>query len=329
MDPVVGTGSDGRWFSKNEIRMYLDQWLQELQQEFEFVWAISTLTIGTITSTSTTTNGTITSSTPPICLIGTATFTPGMLRNEAVYYNGFRLSGRLLQDLEVGDPIWRGDIGNGTSSPSDSTPTVYDIPRVAVMYKDSQSILIWPCPPPPTGTSSNVFTFEYPALLSFAGDAETSGLPVWTQWCAKPYVCMRLFQRPGPINDARKALRYKAQFERAKLRVRRLWDGFLPERFRRLVPGQQYEWNILIPPPAWGLETPTANGPDLTLNQYRLPSDAGAVVVIPTFAPFANAQIYINGILQMDQGVDYTRDGLTVTFTEEPDPTDIIVAVVT
>jgi len=248
-----------RWFTDADLNLYLDNWLQEIQQEFEFIWAISTLTVGTVTGTQTTTVGTVTTTTPPQLVISTSTFTPGMLRNEAVYYNGFRLAGRNLQDLEVGDPVWRGDTGAGAGAPS-TNPYVYDVPRAAVMYPDSQNILIWPCPPPPTGTLSNVFVFEYPCNLAFGSDAGTSGLPVWTQYSARPYVCMKLFQRPGPLNDLKKAQRYKAQFERARLRVRRIWDNFLPERFRVLKPGGSYEWNILIPQPAWDCGTNTATG---------------------------------------------------------------------
>lgn len=250
--------TSSRWFTDKEINLYLDNWLQELQQEFEFSWAISTLTIGTVSSVDGTAN--------PQLIIPIEIFQPGMLRNEAVYYNGFRLAGRLLQDLEVGNPTWRGDLGNGTGQPSDvSNPYVYDTPRASVMYPDSQHILIWPCPQPPAplpggGTSSNVFVFEYPATVRFESDFAPSGLPVWTQYSAKAYVCMKLFQRPGPLNDLRKAMRYKAQYERAKLRVRRMWDNFMPERFRRLQPGQHYEWEILTPPPAWDCGTNTATG---------------------------------------------------------------------
>lgn len=254
-----------RWFSENELNYYLDEWLMEIQQEFELVWAISTLTIGTVTSSQTSTitmsQGTFTQVTPPQLVINTSTFsTYPMLRNDAVYYNSFRLSGRNLQDLEVGNPTWRGDLGNGTSSPSDTNPYVYDTPRAAVMYPDSQRILIWPCPPPPVGTKSNILTFEYPVLLTFATDTDTSGLPMWSQWSAKPYVCSKLFQRPGPINDSKKSQRYAAQYARSKQRMRRIWDSFMPERFRRLQPGQHYEWEILTPPPAWDPGTNTATG---------------------------------------------------------------------
>lgn len=241
-----------RWFSDAELRYYLDDWLTNLQQEFEFVWAVNTLTVGTITAVN---------SANPQLRIPFGVFAPEMLRCEAVYYNGFRLAGRFLQDLEVGNPTWRGDLGMGTTPPSDQTnPYVYDTPRAAVLYPDQQTILIWPCPPPPTGTNSNVFVFEYPIVCKFQSDSAPSGLPVWTQYCAKSYVCWKLFQRPGPLNDAKKAARYQAQYARAKLRVRRMWDNFMPERFRRLQPGQHYEWEILTPPPAWDCGTNTATG---------------------------------------------------------------------
>lgn len=342
MDTNTDSNGNGRWFTDADLNLYLDMWLQELQQEFEFTWAVSTLTVGTVTSTATytQTNGTATNTyySPPQLVISTATFTPAMLRNEAVYYNSFRLSGRNLQDLEVGDPIWRGDLGNGLPSPSDTNPYVYDIPRLAVMYPDSQSILIWPCPPPPgsipPGTNTNVFVFEYPALLTFASDQAVSGLPVWTQWSAKSYVCQKLFQRPGPINDPKKAQRYAAQYQRARLRIRRLWDNYMPERFRRMIPSvthrhNHYENDILCPPPAWFVGTNTAQDAVGEFTQYYIPSDGGQVVSLPIFFPFNNIQLFRNGLLQIDQNVDYTRIGTVLTFNFIPLPTDVMVAVVT
>lgn len=246
---VMDTSS--RWFTDTELNQYLDNWLQDLQQEYEFVWAINTITVGTV-------------STGSSLIFGTGTFTPGMLRNEAVYYNGFRLAGRLLQDLEVGDPIWRSDLGIGTSAGTNT----WDTPRLAVMYPDYGNILIWPTPFPANfggGTNSNVFVFEYPCLLSFATDTSTNPLPVWTQWSAKSYVCAKLFKRLGPLNDLKKSQRYSAQYQRAKLRIHRMWTNFLPERYRRIVPAinpnmAHYEYEIQLPPPAWDAGTNTATG---------------------------------------------------------------------
>jgi hypothetical protein len=226
------------WLNDNELNQYLDNWLNDLQQEYEFVWAINTLTVGTTTGSN--------------LIFPTSTFTPGMLRHEAVYYNGFRLSGRLLQDLEVGNPLWRNGLVFGT--------TTFDTPRMSVMYPDSQNILIWPTPPPPTGTFSNVFVFEYPCLLTFATDTSASGLPPFTNWCAKDYVCAKFFQREGPVNDPKKAMRYWAKYQRAKARVTAIWDSYMPERYRLLKMANHYEWEILIPPPAWDAGTNTATG---------------------------------------------------------------------
>lgn len=227
-----------KWLFDAELNQYLDNWLQDLQQEYEFVWAINTISIGSVAGTA--------------LVFNTSTFSPGMLRCDAVYYNGFRLAGRLLQDIEVGNPLWR-------STPVFGTSTT-DTPRAVFMHPDTQSISVWPIPPPSAGTSSNVFVFEYPCLLSFATDTDTSGLPMWTQWCAKDYVCAKFFQRPGPVNDPKKAMRYWAKYQRAKARVTTLWHGYLPERYRKLQPAQHYEWEILVPPPAWDAGTNTATG---------------------------------------------------------------------
>ncbi len=243
MDTNTNLNGDGRWFKDAELNQYLDNWLEDLQQDYEFVWAVNTFTIGSMTGS---------------LVFNTSSFSPGMLRHEAVYYNGFRLAGRLLQDLEVLDPTWRTDLGIGTG-PGPLNTNTQDTPRMSVMYPDYGNILIWPTPPIPYGTFSNVFIFEYPALLTFASDLAPSGLPVWTQWSAKSYVCERLFSRSGPLNDLRKAQRYAAMYARAKQRIQRMWVGFLPEKFLRLKPGNHYEWDILIPPPAWEAGTATQN----------------------------------------------------------------------
>lgn len=233
---LMDTGT--QWVQDAEINQYLQNWLDDLQQEFEFTWAINTITFTASQSS-----------------IPTSTLTPQPVRIEAVYYNGFRLAGRLLQNLEVLNPTWRGN----APIPPVGTNT-QDTPRMGLMYPDFQTYLVWPTPPVPTGTFSNVFVFEYPALETFASDTSTSGLPIWTQWSAKPYVCAKVFQRPGPISDPKKAMRYWAQYQRAKERVRRQWNNFMPERYRRLKPASQYEWQIYLPPPATDAGTNTATG---------------------------------------------------------------------
>lgn len=228
-----------RWLSDSEANFLLDNWVDDLQRSYEFSWAINTITISTATITYTTTG--LNTFTIPL-----STFNPGMLRLDAIYYNGFRLSGRLLTDLEVGNPVWR------------SAPVI-DVPRLAVQY-DATQLLLWPAP-----SSNCTITFEYPQALQFtpngAGtETGTSGLPVWTQWSAKSFVAWKFYSRPGPVADLRKALRYKAMYTRAKQRIKLLWDAFQPERYLKLKPAQHYEWNIIIPPPAWDIGTNTATG---------------------------------------------------------------------
>lgn len=234
-----------RWVQDAELDQYLQNWLDDLNQEFELAWAINTVSFTNSQSS-----------------INILSLSPQPVRIEAVYYNGFRLSGRLLQEVEVGNPTWRGqapltDVG-------DFNTNTQDTPRLGMMYPDFQTYMVWPTPPNSTNTGSNtysnVFVFEYPALTSFVTDTDTSGMPLWTQWCATPYVVAKVYQRPGPINDSRRAQRYWAQYQRAKERVRRMWNFYMPERYRRLVPPSHYEWEIMTPPPAWEQGTNTATG---------------------------------------------------------------------
>lgn len=224
-----------RWVQDAELNQYLQNWLDDLNQEFELRWAINTFTFTNSQSS-----------------LALSSLSPAAVRIEAVYYNGFRLAGRLLQELEVGNPTWRGQAAVGTQT--------QDTPRLGIMYPDFNTYLVWPTPPNGTGTFSNVFVFEYPALESFATDTDTSGMPLWTQWSAKPYVCAKVYQRPGPINDPKRAQRYWAMYQREKERVRRMWNFYMPERYRRLVPASHYEWEIYTPPPAWDAGTNTATG---------------------------------------------------------------------
>jgi hypothetical protein len=227
MDPT------GKWWSTNELNMYLNDWQNDLQQELELVWGTATVTDTYLDS-----NGTNTAT------LTLGTLSPPMLRLDAVYYgtttsSGFRLAGRLLQDLEVGNPTWRS-----------ATP---DVPRLAVQY-DSTMMTIWPTPP-----CAGTFIFEYPQALTLGTDTSLLSLPPWTQWSIKPYLCWRAYLRPGPTNDPTRAKRYLAAWLKAKGRVKQLWDNYLPERYRRLKPAGHYEWEILIPPPAW--QTGTNGGP--------------------------------------------------------------------
>lgn len=264
--------AQGRWWSDAELEMYINDWQNDLQQELELVWGSATIT----TAINTLTLGTI---------------SPSMLRLEAVYYgtgtsSGYRLSGRLMQDLEVMNPEWRS-----------ATPNT---PREVIQY-DSTQMVVWP-PLSQAGT----FIFEYPIQLSFLNDNSLVSLPNWSQWSIKPYVCHRCYLRPGPTNDPKRALRYQAMYLREKARVRLLWDNFLPERWRKLKHAGHYEWDILKPPPAWDTGS---NGGPFSLTQYQTFIPSGIINGLnPSFSvPGVSLalKLYRNGLLQTAT-IDYT-----------------------
>ena len=287
MDP------SGKWWSDAFLNLQIDQWQNELQQDYELIWGSATV----ITASST---------------ITLSSIVPPMSRLEAVYYigtssgdRGYRLAGRLLQDLEVGNMEWR-----------NALPST---PREIIQY-DSTAMIVWP-PLPTTGT----FVFEYPQALSFNGDASLISLPPWTQWSVKPYVCSKAYLQPGPVNDIIKALRYKKLYDLEKARIKLLWDNWLPERYRRLKPASHYEWDILKPPPAWSAPGGGGGIPDV----YRsyVPSgtlDGVNLIFTIPISPTA-MKVFRNGILQSGGGNDYVASGAIITFTLPPDAGDVLV----
>lgn len=158
-----------------------------------------------------------------------SSITPTPDRLEAFYWDGQRLSGRLLEDLEAEHKEWR--------------QALPDSPRMVVQY-DSQSYFIWPTPYY-TGT----LVQEYPQALSFATDTSTVSLPFWAQFSAKSYVCSKAYSRPGPTNDLKRAMRYKKMFDLRKEQAKVVWDQYNPYRYRKLKPMGHYEVDILKPPP--------------------------------------------------------------------------------
>jgi hypothetical protein len=279
--------TSAKWWSDTFLNNAIEDWQNDLQQEFELVWGSATITtaINTLTLSS---------------------ITPSILRLEAVYYgtgtsSGYRLAGRNLQDLEVINTEWRDALG--------------DTPRMVVQY-DSTQMLVWP-----PLASQGTFIFEYPQALSFVDDTSTISLPPWTQWSLKPYVCARAYLRPGPTNDLTRTKRYEAQFQRSRQRVRELWDNYLPERYRKLKPANHYEWNILTPPPAWD----TGRSSVSAFSMYASDVPVGVVDSLnKTFTlPYIvlDLKVFLNGLLQTST-VDYTWSAslgaTTLTFLNPP-----------
>jgi len=281
MDP------SGKWWSDEFLDLQINQWQNSLQQEYELVWGSATITtaLNTITLSS---------------------ISPPMHRLDAVYFigtssgdRGCRLAGRLLQDLEIYNLTWR-----------DATA---DTPREIIQY-DSTQMIVWP-PLMQSGT----FVFEYPRLLSVAGDGDFLSLPPWAQWSVKPYVCAKAYLQPGPVNDIQKALRYKKLYDAEKARIHLLWDNWFPERYRRLKPMGNYEKDILKPPPAWSAPSTAGGIPDVYKTFLPSGSVDGvnkvfSIPIVPT-----SAKVFLDGLLQADGGVDYTLSGSTFTFVSPPE----------
>lgn len=280
----------GRWWTDEWINSQLENWMTELQEQFEFVWTTSTYTtaLSTITLSS---------------------LSPQISRLDAVYWigtgggRGYRLAGRLLEDLERAHTEWRS-----------ATP---DNPREIIQY-DSTRLTIWP----PLANTSTII-FEAPKLLSFVDDNSPIQLPVWTQWSLKPYVCFEAYLRPGPTNDLPRALRYKAQYEKEIVKIKTLWDNYLPERYRKLKPASCYDWDIIFPPAAQVSGNPTF--PD-NYTSYIPIGDVDGVNTLFTLAQVPTTlRLFKNGILMLE-GSDYILNLLTIIFVEPPLTGDTLIA---
>lgn len=214
------------WWSDTEIQGYLNEWQQQLQSQFDFVWATNTV----ITTVSTFTLG---------------TFTPPMMRLDAIYYtpgttttvNGTftntlicRLSPRSLIDLDVLQRDWR---ALGT--------VVGYHPQVSYQY-DVFTVSVWP-----ENSALGTFVFEYPVLLTMTASTDPIQIPAWTRYSAAPFVCYKAFKRFGPNQDIPKAQRRLTQFNRQVRQYRKFYDNYFPERAEMLRPGRKYAGNILVP----------------------------------------------------------------------------------
>jgi len=118
-------------------------------------------------------------------------------------------------------------------------------------------------------------------------------------------------------------MRYKVQYEKEKLRIKQLWDNWLPERYRKLKPAGQYEFDILMPGPAFD----SGNGgaiPDV----YRSFIPDGVMDGVNTIFTVPNVpttvKVFLNGLL-LSPTIDYTFSGSTITFVLAPQSDDTIV----
>lgn len=200
-----------RFWSTDELDLYISDWQEELQSQCEFVWGSNTQTL---INTST---------------IVVSSLTPEPLRIDRIIVNGVRIGGRTKQDLEEFKRNWR------------SEDTITNNPLVAYQ-NDTRDIVLWP---PITGTATVVL--EYPTKVSFATGTSTMSIPAWTKYSAMDYVPMRALMREGPANSPNKALRYKERWTNSLRRIKHFYETYFPARPLTLKPSTTYEDRIINP----------------------------------------------------------------------------------
>ena len=201
----------GKWWSDAELDLYITEWQDLLQSQFELRWS---------TTTSTTSAGSATN--PTDCL-----------RRDAIYCVNTLSSTYLLvpttpSDIERQKQVW----GTDTA----------EFPR-AVYSQNYGTASFYPG----TLTRTSTYIWEYPKLLSFASSTATCELPAWTQFSVVPYCAYRAYSRFGPNQSVQKALRRKKRFERKINLFRYTIDRYLPERSERLRPGRRFAANLSNP----------------------------------------------------------------------------------
>jgi len=204
MDPT------GKFWPDTELNNYVQDWVDDIQGEFELVWGTATV----VTSTDT------------LALSDTC---PDALRLDAVYFDNRRLAGRSKEELFILRRDW--------------ATNTFGCGPIVSFQNDSQTVSFWP-PPIAAGT----VVFEYPQRVDLADDSTPCPLPAWARYTCKAFVCYRALTRPGPTQDLQRAARYRALSEKAHKRLRHFYANFLPTRYSELHPGGRYEGGILNPP---------------------------------------------------------------------------------
>lgn len=221
MDP---TGTTAWSWNSAELQQYISDWQNILQDRFEFAWGSSTVVSS---GTATVIHGTATDTTQ-----GTSTFTitaisTSILRAGNAWWNGYRLVGRTIDELDTLQRDWR--------MARAGTPQ-------ALYQNDINTISVWPAP---AATTTNTLVMEYPKIVSFPLTSTPISVPAWTRYSALSYALFRCYQRPGPQQDLARAERYKQRFVRQGIRIRTIWDAHFPDKAPSLRFLTQYEGDIL------------------------------------------------------------------------------------
>lgn len=231
----------GRFWTDQELNLYINDWQDQLQNDFEFVWGLATATQTTSGISSQWDffqwDGAQFDASGSVTSLATITITDiisNMLRPDAIYFiqpDGTSAN-RVVPRSKIDIDFIRRDWPNADPQP---TPLI--------VYQDDVSVInFWPTP---NGTGTLVF--EYPVQLAIASDTDTMSIPSWTRYSVKDFVGYRAHARFGATQNLQRASRYKGKFEMDKAQFRRLYMSYLPEKAAMLRPGRKWAYNILSP----------------------------------------------------------------------------------
>lgn len=199
-----------RWWSDAKVNDYIEDWQRDINNEFEFVWAVTTL----VTAAST---------------IDVETAMPNNQNVGRVYADGLFLPTLSRERLDVLNREWR-----EPDPLSGATLSWYAI--------DQDTIGLQPAP-----TTTHTYIFEYPVITTFTGDSTPMIAPAWTRYSSIPYCAWRAYLNLGPNHDLQRAARYQARYTRMLKEYRRTYDGYFPHKYPYLKPAGILERELQSP----------------------------------------------------------------------------------
>lgn len=231
----------GRFWPDAELNQYINDWQDQLQNDFEFVWGQTTATQSLGTGGSQwdffVWDGSQFNATTSATSLATLTLSDlagNIMRPDAVYFvspdgtSANRVVPRSKIDLDFIRRDW---------------PNQDPQPTPLVVYQDDVDVLnLWPSP-----TGSGTLILEYPVTLAMGLDATPMEIPAWTRYSVKDYVGYRAHLRFGAAQNINKALRYKAKFQYQYKEFTRIYNSYMPEKAAMLRPGRKWASDILRP----------------------------------------------------------------------------------
>jgi hypothetical protein len=207
-----------RFASDAELRGYLDEWQDLVQEEFQLVRSTATLALGS----------------------GTSTFAVSSLASDLLtledtcWITGTSTSLLAPQSPEA---LWELQQSNpaGLSSPGGPPVVIYPITY--------GTFGVWPTP-----STAGTLHSEYIPQLRYAAGTNTSGLPSWMREMPTPYIAARVFGKFSAIQDLPRASVYRQHHSHNMGVVRKLLDLQLPlAASGRLRPGRGAQAQLNIP----------------------------------------------------------------------------------